>query len=458
MSTSDRMRAAQYLRMSTDHQKYSLANQAAAIALYAESHGYELVRTYQDAGKSGVTTAGRDGLQELLADVVGGNPGYSTVLVLDVSRWGRFQDPDQGAHYEFVCRDAGVSVRYCGELFDDDGSIGSSILKHLKRVMAGEYSRELSEKVRAGKARQGTNGFSWGSPTPYGFRRQVVNADGSAGPFLATGHRKSRPDQNVRRVPGAAEEIRIIRSIFRWFAEDGVEMASISRRLNAGGQTWTDGTPWSAARVRRVVSCELVIGKQVVGRTLYQFGKTSRNDPKYWIDVQLFDPIIPLSRFNKAQKRRRALSGSKKFTNDELIDHLRSLLNQHGKLTTTIVQQYGPACISAYRLRFGSLINAYELAGFKNGRRSHIWDDEGNLLTDEALLARLKDHFILNGNIGSRSIDKDRQLPSCAYVLARFGSLPAAYAAADIPYPRPRAKGLRRRPPAYPPSLTLRDV
>jgi DNA invertase Pin-like site-specific DNA recombinase len=58
--------------MSTDHQKYSTANQAAAIRLYAAEHGMDVVRTYEDDGKSGLEIGRRYGLQELLRDVQGG--------------------------------------------------------------------------------------------------------------------------------------------------------------------------------------------------------------------------------------------------------------------------------------------------------------------------------------------------------------------------------------------------
>ncbi|RVB69691.1 recombinase family protein, partial [Mesorhizobium sp. M7A.F.Ca.CA.004.06.1.1] len=112
LSTALRVPAAQYLRMSTDHQRYSLDNQRAAISEYAEMRGFAVVRTYADAGKSGLSLKGRDGLQQLLADVVTGQGGFSVILVLDVSRWGRFQDTDQAAHYEFICRDAGINVHY----------------------------------------------------------------------------------------------------------------------------------------------------------------------------------------------------------------------------------------------------------------------------------------------------------------------------------------------------------
>lgn len=45
------------------------------------------------------------------------------------------------------CRRAGIQVAYCAEQFENDGSPVSTIVKGVKRAMAGEYSRELSAKV-----------------------------------------------------------------------------------------------------------------------------------------------------------------------------------------------------------------------------------------------------------------------------------------------------------------------
>jgi DNA invertase Pin-like site-specific DNA recombinase len=81
--------AAQYLRMSTDHQQYSLDNQAEAIARYAEDHGFVVVKTYSDAARSGLRLKNRSGLQQLLKDVVAGGVEFRAILVYDVSRWGR---------------------------------------------------------------------------------------------------------------------------------------------------------------------------------------------------------------------------------------------------------------------------------------------------------------------------------------------------------------------------------
>ena len=102
--------AAEYLRMSTEHQNYSLLNQQTAIREFAMQNGMEVIKSYTDGGKSGLNITLRHGLQSLLRDIENGEANFDTVLVYDVSRWGRFQDPDESAYYEFSCRRAGISV------------------------------------------------------------------------------------------------------------------------------------------------------------------------------------------------------------------------------------------------------------------------------------------------------------------------------------------------------------
>jgi len=87
------LRAAQYLRMSTDEQDYSTLNQAEAIAGYAAAHNIEVVRTYSDDARSGLQLNGRPGLKLLLSDVEAGKANFDVILVYDVSRWGRFRMP-----------------------------------------------------------------------------------------------------------------------------------------------------------------------------------------------------------------------------------------------------------------------------------------------------------------------------------------------------------------------------
>lgn len=96
--------AAVYVRMSTEHQQYSTSNQLDAIREYAKRRGLEIVRIYSDEGKSGLNIQGRDALARMIRDVQSGEAEYSCILVYDVSRWGRFQDADESAYYEYICR------------------------------------------------------------------------------------------------------------------------------------------------------------------------------------------------------------------------------------------------------------------------------------------------------------------------------------------------------------------
>jgi DNA invertase Pin-like site-specific DNA recombinase len=105
--------------------------------------------------------------------VTNGRADFQAILVYDVSRWGRFQDADESAYYEYICRRAGIQVIYCAEQFENDGSPVSTIVKGVKRAMAGEYSRELSAKVFAGQCRLIELGFRQGGPAGYPSRESV---------------------------------------------------------------------------------------------------------------------------------------------------------------------------------------------------------------------------------------------------------------------------------------------
>jgi len=196
------IRAAQYLRMSSENQRYSTENQQNAIAEYAEQHGYAVIASYIDAGKSGLSLKGRDALKQLLSDALATPRTFDAILVLDVSRWGRFQNPDQAAHYEFLCRQAGVRVVYVNEPFGEDVAPITTIIKHLKRVMAGEYSRELSVKLSRAKRQQAQLGFRQGGSILYGFRRLLVDPSRNPRQILKPGEAKALDIDKVIVVPG----------------------------------------------------------------------------------------------------------------------------------------------------------------------------------------------------------------------------------------------------------------
>lgn len=196
--------------MSTEHQQYSTENQAQTIREYAEQRDIKIIKTYSDDAKSGVIIGGRDALQQLIADVESGTAGFSVILVYDVTRWGRFQDPDEAAYYEFRCRRAGMRVAYCAEQFENDSSPTSTIVKGVKRAMAGEYSRELSVKVFAGQCRLIQLGFRQGGPAGFGLRRVLLDERGEVKAELKRGEHKSLQTDRVILAPGPDEEVRTV--------------------------------------------------------------------------------------------------------------------------------------------------------------------------------------------------------------------------------------------------------
>jgi DNA invertase Pin-like site-specific DNA recombinase len=80
MAATSPIPAAQYLRMSTEDQQYSITNQRIRIQEYAQSRGFNIIKTYEDPGKSGVIIKHRKGLSALLKDVVNGDAKFGLFL------------------------------------------------------------------------------------------------------------------------------------------------------------------------------------------------------------------------------------------------------------------------------------------------------------------------------------------------------------------------------------------
>jgi DNA invertase Pin-like site-specific DNA recombinase len=363
------MRAAQYVRMSTEHQKYSTENQSEALHQYAARRGIEIVRTYADEGKSGLRLDGRDALKQLIEDVQSGRADFGTILVYDVSRWGRFQDADESAYYEYICKRSGISVQYCAEQFENDGSPVSTIVKGVKRAMAGEYSRELSVKVFTGQCRLIELGFRQGGPAGYGLRRSLIDQAGTAKGELTRGEHKSIQTDRVVLVPGPTEEVETVRWIYRLFVENGIPEREIANLLNGRGLTTDLGRPWTRGTVHQVLINEKYIGNNVWNRGSFKLKKKRvRNSPDMWVRAErAFASIVDRSSFEAAQAIIRQRSF--KFSNEEMLAALRQVLQERGYLSGLIIDEaeHLPSS-SAYQGRFGSLLRAYELVGFKPDR------------------------------------------------------------------------------------------
>ena len=369
------LRAAQYMRMSRELQRYSIQNQVAAIAVYAQQRDLTIVRTYVDEGRSGLTIRRRPGLTELIQDVQSGHADFGLILVYDVSRWGRFQDVDESAYYEFLCKRSGVKVAYCAEQFDNDGSLLSSIGKYTKRVMAAEWSRELGVKVLAGHCRIASLGYRVGGPLTFGLRREMVDERQRSKGLLAKGEFKALQSDRVLLQLGSNEEIAVVRWIFQQFVLERKTDAEIARQLNRANIANHHGRPWTYIMVHSILKNENYVGNLVYNRTSRRLAQTQVNNPDHlWIRSHgVVPPVIDQDLFARAQKimAERYIS----IPEDQMLRRLRLALGRKGRLTTRIIRNTpGLPSVACYIKHFGSLRKAYALIGYE-GSRDCGWFD-----------------------------------------------------------------------------------
>src|SRR3546814_17918096 len=97
--------------------------------------------------------------------------------------------------------------------------------------MAGEYSRELSNKVFAGQCRLIERGPRPGGPAGYGLRRRLIDQTGAPKAELARGEPKSIQTDRVVLVPGAPEAAEPV----RWLSRAFVQGRAVRGRSEAGG-------------------------------------------------------------------------------------------------------------------------------------------------------------------------------------------------------------------------------
>ena len=335
------------------------------IKAWAESRGLTIVRIYSDEGRSGLNLRGRVGLVQMLEDVQSGNAPFSCILVYDVSRWGRFPNADESAHYEYLCQQKGVVIHYCAEQFENDGSIGSTLIKSVKRTMSGEYSRELSVKVFQGACRLIRLGFKQGGAAGFGLRRMLVDHDSQPKGVLRMGEHKSIQTDRIKLVPGPKEEVALVRWIYESFVHRGTQEGDIAANLNARGIHTDYGRPWTRGTVHQVLTNEKYIGNNVYCRTSYKLKQEHVvNPPEKWVRHDgAFEGIVDSELFFAA--REIILARSRRLSDEEMLERLRSLLCQHGRVSGILIdEQQGLPSSSAFRHRFGSLVTAYRLIGY----------------------------------------------------------------------------------------------
>lgn len=435
-----RTKAAQYVRMSTERQEYSPEFQMATNAAYALERNLEIVRTYTDEAASGLFLKKRDGLKNLIADVVSGQADFKIILVYDVSRWGRFINADQAAHYEFLCAEAGVQIAYCAEAFENDGSPTSTLMKQMKRVMAADYSRELSQKVSRAQRGLLAQGFWTGGRIPIGYRPAFIRRGGKLVTETKDDYWRKQQGVRTKLILGPEAEVELVQRIFRLYLRPNGSFVTVSRALMAGANLPPEVGLWSPRRVADVLRNEVYVGRFVGGRRIRQVGESwgVAAPPDQWIIAEDAAPAIVDHRTFEAARRKR-LRRAGPITRDDALQDLHRVAKEHGDVSQRILKLHGRWSVGVYCRLFGSITAIRELLEMPMPEKyTYLLEHmracnrqkaiTGQTYTDEQLREALRTVLRKHGRLSEQLLDA-AGTPNTSTIRRRFGSMLAAYRA-----------------------------
>ncbi len=307
----ERKRAAAYLRCSTDRQEQSIPDQKIALEAYALEEGLEVIRWFEDEGRSGTQEANRPAFQELIRIVENGQKDFQLILVYDVTRWGRWADANAPAYWEHHCKRHQVPVIFTHEQFKNDGTVGSHLHKHIQFSSAGQYAVDLAKVTVRGMKSNAKKGFFSGGQPPYGYRRLLCEEDGTPIQVLGPGERKL-DDQKVRLTLGPEAEVKCIRRIFRLYTVHGYTVKSIVKKLNEerlnGGVPAPLGRAWSISTIygilrNRVYTGAIIFNRRCKSHLIYPESIGGHHDESEWVITEdSHEAIVSVDMWGKCQK------------------------------------------------------------------------------------------------------------------------------------------------------------
>jgi DNA invertase Pin-like site-specific DNA recombinase len=298
---------AYYRHSAEDKQENSIQIQRDETRKFAAQHKISIIHEEADEGKTGLT-ASRPGFNRLFTNWILSTeaPPFIYVLVYDVSRWGRFQDQDEAAYFEFLCRSNGKEVIYVSRGFPTEGQqLISHLQTSIERYMAAEYSRQLSEKVFLGSVKVSELGFSAGGAACYGLTRLLLDVERKPKKRLQPGEQKSLSNERVTFVPAGDNTTETVKEIFDLFISRWRTPSQIAEILNEKGVTSPKGKPWRKEMIIRILDNEVYTGTRLYNKTWARLKQKRRTNPhaKWVVRQEAFPAVIDQINFKTAQER-----------------------------------------------------------------------------------------------------------------------------------------------------------
>jgi len=406
------LRAIAYYRHSSQiGQENSVEIQQDYIKKFAKENGIFLIEEFEDRGKSGLNAEGRPGFLNLM-DKVKNNDDFKYVFVLDMTRWGRFQDTDLSAHYESMCTQHGKRVIYTDMGFPkEEEHFIHQLRKTIARHMAAEYSRALSVKVLAGCKKVASQGYRPGGTAPYGMHRLMLNEKKERDRILQPSERKSIQNARVILVPGDPNEVEVVIQIFTLFTKGSLSEKQIAGQLNKENKRAPAGGPWTSSSVHNILSNQQYAGCVVYNKTSQTLKGRSRKNPKEdWIVTSgAYEPVITMSLFEEAEKK--IQSRKIRYGRAEMLERLKSIMEKYGCITGRLVDNIKEIPVSStYSSRFGSMSQAFNEAHPEIINK--IKEEVCSTISNSARIIDTYDDFIVINNDYSVKIQPVLPLPA----------------------------------------------
>ncbi|MEM3448057.1 MAG: recombinase family protein [Nitrososphaerota archaeon] len=311
LSNEKQKRAAIYIRLSSEEQAkegYSPQTQREKALEFARNNGFKVSEKhiYEDLGYSGGTDK-RPGLQKLLKDAQ--NKEFDVVVVYRLDRF--FRNLRLLINTAYELRKLGIGLISVTEPFDTSTPTGRAMLYSLGTF--AEWQREVTLEARNEGMVKAVKDGKWvgsGIP-PYGYDF----------------------DTETQRLKINEDEAKVVRMVFSWLANDGLNIYQIQKRLNEMRiPTKFDGVGkkkklnvkcwWHQTTVYRMLTREMYTG--VYWWRKYKKPNRSRRKienlrpREEWVLVKV-PAIISRELFEKAQER---LSENKAYSRKTKVIYL----------------------------------------------------------------------------------------------------------------------------------------
>ncbi len=292
------MRAALYARVSSDSQKEkeTIATQKRLLADYVQHHGWEVVDWFVDDGLTGTSIEARPEFTRLLREAEEGR--FDVVVVTDIDRLTRSDDPRQRAYIDYTLRENGIKVAATntGELLDLDNP-NHELIHGIKSWIAKEDRKKILQRMAEGRKTKSLQGKFMNNRPSYGYRK----------------------DENSELIIDESEA-QVVREIFSLYTEGGISMNDIALRLDAQGFLRRNGARWIPGRISQTIKNPIYKGELFVNREKSGVAV----DPSKWIKIEV-SPLVTADTWDAAQTRAKAnKTFAKRRTKKEYL--LRGLL------------------------------------------------------------------------------------------------------------------------------------